>query len=88
MSCILAVLSPTDYFERDNTDQVSVVFINKEITSGNYLIAQRIKHSLTLQAIDTQARLRLCIKKTFFSHFHIYHTEINFLISLLQNKLS
>jgi hypothetical protein len=67
MSIILAVLSPTDYFETDNTDQkASVVFINKEITSGNYLIAPHIKHSLTLQAIDTQARLMLCIKKLFF----------------------
>jgi hypothetical protein len=70
MIIILAVLSPTDYFERDNTDQkVSVVFINNEITSGNYLIAPRIKHSLTLQAIDTQARLMLCIKNLFFFPF-------------------
>jgi hypothetical protein len=66
MIIILAVLCPTDYFERNNTDQVSVVFLNKEITSGNYLIAPHIKHSLTLQAIDTQARLMLCIKHLFF----------------------
>jgi hypothetical protein len=75
MIIILAVLSATDYFQRDNTDQkVSVVFINKEITSGNFLIAPHTKHSLTLHAIDTQSQAHALYKKPFcFSFPYLSH---------------